>query len=266
MERFLITFLKGVWLGGTLTVPGVSGGTMAIVIGVYERILQAVNRLKERKNILFLFTIGSGGLLGVVALSGVVSQLLRYHYTAMAFFFVGAVAGGVPSICSEMRSAVFKLYQSFYFLCGVGIVCLTSMLSEGLFALSLENSVLMQILGGFIAAVALVLPGISVSHMLYVMGIYKSLMTAIASFEVLLLIPFLIGLFAGVFLTARLVDYLLTRFKTEMYLMILGFVIGSIGEMLFVMSKSLFSPVHVLLSIAGFLPLWVLYKKKKADA
>jgi len=122
MERFFVIFLKGLWIGGTLTVPGVSGGTMAIVMGVYEHLLNAVDHLKDRKNMQFVITLGSGGLVGIVALSGIVTWLLKHHYTAVSFFFIGAVVGGIPAICREMRLSVFKWYQFFYFLGGIVVL------------------------------------------------------------------------------------------------------------------------------------------------
>jgi len=266
MERFFVIFLKGLWIGGTLTVPGVSGGTMAIVMGVYEHLLNAVDHLKDRKNMQFVITLGSGGLVGIVALSGIVTWLLKHHYTAVSFFFIGAVVGGIPAICREMRLSVFKWYQFFYFLGGIVVVLLIARLPGGIFSLSLENSILMQVLGGVIAAVALVLPGISVSHMLYVMGIYESVMGSIAGFKLLLLIPFMSGMLLGVFLTVKLVNLLLNRFKTEIYFVVLGFVLGSVGEMALTLNKDSLSIFHVLICIAGFLPLWLLHKKHKAGA
>lgn len=268
MERLFFDFVKGLWIGGTLTVPGVSGGTMAMVLGVYERLIRAVNSLRKgegrRECIRFLLVFGFGGLLGMLALSGVVSRLMSRFPNAMIFFFSGAIAGGIPAILHEMKRSVFEWHHLFYLPVGLGIVFLISMIPQGIFSSS--SGILLQMLGGIIAAVALVLPGISVSHMLYVLGIYESLMTAIAEMKILTLLPFGIGSVVGVLITVGAVERLLACFKTQTYLVILGFVLGSVFEMLGSSSIQVFSLWYLFIYAAGYLPIWLLFKYNKAGA
>ncbi len=270
MERYLFDFLKGIWIGGTLTVPGVSGGTMAMVLGVYERLVRSVNSLvkglERGKSIRFLLVFCTGGLLGVFALSGVVSRLLVRFPAEMIFFFTGAVAGGVPAILGEMKRAVFKWHQLLYLFCGAGTVFFITLIPEGFFSLSADHGIFLKIFSGMIAAVALVLPGISVSHMLYVLGIYESLMTSIYKFELLLILPFGLGVVIGIILTARAVEALLQRFKVQTYLTILGFVLSSVFEMLFSVQITKISLLYPLLLAAGYLPIYLLFRYNKAGA
>ncbi len=269
MERFIFVFLKGSLIGGTLTVPGVSGGTMAIILGIYERLIQAVNGAIKgegrRKNSLFLLVFSVGALLGIFALSGVVTNLLTRFPMPMLCFFIGAVAGGVPALLREMKPYIFHWYHFFFLLSGVGLVILISMIPQGLFDVS-SGGVLWKALGGLLAAAALVLPGISVSHLLYVLGIYEGLMTSIAKFDFIPILPFAIGLILGVLLTAKAVEYLFYRYRIPTYLMILGFVGGSVVEMMGGVVADHLTMSCPLMLILGYLTIFYLFKKSRAGA
>ena len=260
MKKILVTVLKGAWVGGTLTVPGVSGGSMAMILGVYEKLILSVNAFLKKGGdkkgaFKFLCTFGIGGLIGMVALSGMVVLLMELFPTPMVFFFAGAVAGGVPVILYEIVDAKIKIYDVLYLAVGIAITVGLSMLPEGLFAVSEDagiGGILLQVLGGIITAAALVLPGISVSHMLYVLGIYAGIMTSISTLNILPLIPFGIGVLLGVVLTSGAMEFLLKKFKKQTYLVILGFVGGSVVELLSHINPGEFSFVCILLLAAGF--------------
>lgn len=269
MERFLFVFLKGSLIGGTLTVPGVSGGTMAIILGIYEPLIQAVNGAVKgegrRKRLLFLLIFSVGALLGIFALSGVVTNLLACFPMPMLCFFIGAVAGGVPALLREMKQSVFRWYHFFFLLSGAGLVLLISMIPQGLFDVS-SGGILWKAVGGLLAAAALVLPGISVSHLLYVLGIYEGLMTSIAKFDFIMILPFAIGLILGVLLTAKAVEYLFYRYRIPTYLMILGFVGGSVVEMIRGVRINDLTMICPLMLILGYLAIFIIFKKSKAGA
>ena len=276
MKNLLITLLKGAWVGGTLTVPGVSGGSMAMILGVYEKLILSVNAFLKKGGdkkgaFKFLCTFGIGGLLGMIALSGVVVSLMEMFPTPMVFFFAGAVAGGVPVILYEIKDDKPKIYDVLYLAVGIAITVGLSMLPEGLFTASEDagvGGILLQMLGGFITAAALVLPGISVSHMLYVLGLYTWIMTSVSSFDVLPLIPFGIGVLLGVVLTSGAMEFLMKKFKKQTYLVILGFVGGSVVELLSHINQGEFSFVCIPLLVAGFALIFILFyieqRKNKA--
>ncbi len=276
MKNLLITALKGAWVGGTLTVPGVSGGSMAMILGVYERLILSVNAFLKKGGdkkgaFKFLCTFGIGAVLGMIALSGVVVSLMKMFPTPMVFFFAGAVAGGVPVILYEIKDEKTKIHDVIYLAVGIAITVGLSKLPEGLFVTSEDagiDGILLQVLGGIITAAALVLPGISVSHMLYVLGIYASIMTSISSFDILPLIPFGIGVVLGVVLTSGAMELLLKKFKKQTYLVILGFVGGSVVELLSHINPGEFSAICILLLMAGFALIFTLFyieqRKNKA--
>lgn len=267
MEHFLLDFLKAIWIGGTLTVPGVSGGTMAMVLGVYGRLISAVNEVQKginlRKNIIFLGVFCLGGLLGAVVVSQVVSYLLEYYSVRTVLFFTGLIAGGVPVLFKEIRGGKRNWKDFLFFAIGFIGVFLISLIPNGTFSVKAGGNLFVQFICGTIAAVALVLPGISVSHMLYVFGIYESLTDAVSKFDLIVLVPFGVGVTVGIVLTARAVSYLLVSFKRATYSMILGFVGGSVVELLCSVGIRSVDPIAVLLLIAGYFAMnwFVKYKK-----
>lgn len=267
MKELLFTALKGAWVGGTLTVPGVSGGSMAMILGVYEKLILSVNVFLKKGGdkkgaFKFLCTFGIGAVLGMIALSGVVVSLMEMFPTPMVFFFAGAVAGGVPVILYEIKDEKPKFYDVIYLAVGIAITVGLSKLPEGLFTASEDagiGGILLQVLGGFITAAALVLPGISVSHMLYVLGLYTWIMTSVSSFDVLPLIPFGIGVLLGVVTTSGAMEFLMKKFKKQTYLVILGFVGGSVVELLSHINPGEFSFVCIPLLVAGFALIFALF-------
>lgn len=231
------TLCKGIWVGATMTVPGVSGGTMAMIMGVYSRLMDSVNNILKKpwESIKFLLQFGIGGIVGVVLFARFITTLLEDAVWGipLQFFFVGAVAGGVPLIFHEAGIKKFSYKLILYPVIGILLVSLLSLLPDGIFSGSEGISgILLQFVGGIVIAVALVLPGISASQMLCTLGIYETVMLNISNFHILSLLPLAIGIFVGIFLSTGVIGKLLERFPLETYLIILGFVAGSVWELL----------------------------------
>ncbi len=238
MINALITFLKGFWVGGTMTVPGVSGGTQAIIMGVYDRLISSVSSFfkKPKENFLFLLEFALGGGVGIILLAKLMTWLLEMETAGfiVRYFFFGAVAGGIPLIFSEAKIKKINSRVIIFLLLGVLFIFLLSLLPDGVFSASAAQGVsgmLLQFVGGFIIAVALVLPGISASQMLYMLGIYDEIMKNISEFNIIPLIPLGVGLVVGTILTAKVIELLIARYPMEIYMIILGFILGSLPEL-----------------------------------
>lgn len=238
MKSTIFTLLKGLWIGGTLTVPGVSGGSMAMILGIYDKLIESVGAFLHRggnkkKAFLFLLWAALGGIVGFVLFSGFVSMLMEHFPLEVCFFFAGAVAGGIPIILRSAEIHRPKPFDLLFVLLGIAAVFGISKLPVGLFSIPLTLSlrgVSLQLLCGVLLALGFVLPGISLSQMLYVLGIYEELMNHVSQLNVLPLIPLAIGGVAGVLLTAYTVERLLARFPRATYLVIFGFMLGSLPE------------------------------------
>ena len=151
----LITILKGMWIGGTMTVPGVSGGSMAMILGVYDRLISSVSSFFKNpgKSMSFLvrFVLGAG--VGMVLFSRFISFLFTTRADVpLRFFFLGAVAGGVPMIYREAGIRKISLGAVAYPVIGILGVVILALLPTGLFAPDGSfgpGAVLIQLAGGW---------------------------------------------------------------------------------------------------------------------
>lgn len=273
----IYTIASGAWIGGTMTVPGVSGGSMAMILGVYDRLIGSVNGIfhkeRRRESILFLLKFLLGAVAGLFLFSRLITFLLENEACAFPtrFFFLGAVVGGAPMI---FRSAGVKRVSAAVFLypiIGIAAALLISLIPSGLFEIGGEGflsvllGILIQLVGGLVIAVALVLPGISVSQMLLVLGIYEPLTEAVSSLDFMALlsfIPLVIGTLAGIFLTTGILERAMGRHPMGTYLLIFGFILGSLPELFPGLPAGWEIPLCILTAAAGFCAIFWISKKE----
>lgn len=233
-----VTFIKGAIIGGTMLVPGVSGGSMAMILGIYDRLISAVGTfLKDVKsNLLFLCIFAFGGVVGMIALSTPISYLMEHFTKPFMYFFLGAVAGSIPFVYRHAKvndnAWTSRVKQVLYLIVGMVVVMTFSFLPEDTFVGGSETggNIVVQLIAGVIAAIALVLPGISVSYMLVLMGIYDSTVNAISRLDIFFLLPMGLGLFLGIVLITKLLENAMKKHPEPTYLIILGFMIGSVVQ------------------------------------
>lgn len=236
MNETVSTILSGLAVGASMTVPGLSGGSAAMVIGIYDRLISAVSRIfsEPAKQLPFLLKFCAGAAAGVFGVSWAVSLALDSPAgIPMRFFFLGAVAGGIPFIFRKAGLKKLTGGSALLILAGAAAVVLLAMLPEGMFSPGQGGltAVLTQLLGGLITAAALVLPGISASHVMLMLGIYEPAAECLSRLDILPLVPLGAGLAAGTFLTARALEKLIERHSKGCFLVILGFMAGSLREL-----------------------------------
>lgn len=281
----LVVALKGMWIGGTMTVPGVSGGSMAILLGIYDRLIFSISKFTKdiKNNIIFLveFVLGAG--VGLVLFSQFILMLLQKYTMPTSYFFLGAVAGGIPLIIKEANIkksdflnkktgkydhyTVGKIFlYILYAFIGIGFVYLISLIPEGVFAAN-ESGIqnfLIKIAGGVIVAIALVLPGISVSQMLLMLGLYEEVFGSIKNFDILPLIPLGIGLVAGIILSTLAIGKAIEKHPQATYIIVFGFVLGSLPELFPGMPNGSEIFVCLLTAILGFAVIMLIMKGSDA--
>ena len=203
--------LCGFITGSVMAVPGISGGSAAMVIGVYDDLLRAVSRCfsEPRRNIPLLLRFALGGILG-------------------------AVAGGIPAIFRKAGVRRLNASGLVLILSGAAAVLLLASFPEGLFTPGERGfaDMALQFTGGMLLAAALVLPGISASHFLYMLGIYDAVMEKLSTLDLIPLLPLAAGTVLGIFLTARLIETLFQRHQAGTFLVILGFMLASLRELI----------------------------------
>ncbi|MFA9556407.1 DUF368 domain-containing protein [Evansella sp. AB-rgal1] len=228
---------RGMAVGITETVPGVSGSTVAMILGIYERLLYSLSSLstKHRKEVLpFLFTFGTGMVIGFWFSFRLIGYLLDAYRTPTLMFFAGIIVGFLPYLYKETLSyskgsLQIKHYVIIFLFLSLVIIgqLLGDMNSIDLNNLSLGDYVFFTI-SGFFASTALVLPGISGALILTILGIYEIATASLISFHLPIVIAIGTGIVIGVLFTSKLIRYLLANYTIETYAAMIGLVSGSI--------------------------------------
>lgn len=232
--KYLKNFIKGVVVGVATLVPGVSGGTMAIILGIYDDLIHATGSFFEdwRKHILLLLEVGFGGLFGILLFSRLLENTLTKYPYAMQFLFMGIIIGGLPVLCR--KSMIFdKRDKRDYIFLILGFIIVLGASSEPtvITAMAVSQgilSVMLLFFAGIVIAIALVLPGISGSFMLLALGLYEVTLSAINTLNIPFLIPLGLGVAAGILGTTKIIEKLLKKYPSKTYMLIIGFVIGSL--------------------------------------
>lgn len=231
----MINILKGILISISLLVPGVSGGTMMIVLGVYDQSIEALSALISGKlmHIKLLIQLAIGGIIGIALFAKAMLWALETYPFVMSFLFLGIVIAGLNAIIKKVDWQKFKVYQIIYLIIGI-VIALVMTNGESATLIEFSGSWLQKlfiiIVAGIIIAVALILPGISTSFLLLTLGMYEQTLAAIDTLDINFLLPLGIGVILGVLLTTKLLEYLMKKHPTPTYLMILGFILGSLGE------------------------------------
>ena len=252
-----LTALKGLIIGGTMLVPGVSGGSMAMILGIYDRLISSVSSFMKNKkeNLIFLVVFSMGGILGVLLFANPLLQLIERYPMPMLYFFIGAVAGGIPLIVRQAGAKRLTWRIAGYVVLGLIAVSALGLLPQDLF--NAENSsgtvgFLLLLIAGFVTAAALVLPGISVSYLLLLLGLYDRTMSAISTLHLPFLLPLGIGLVLGIVLITRALERAMAAHPHPSYFIILGFLLGSVAEIFPGVPQGLALPVCAITFAAGF--------------
>lgn len=231
--KYLVSVLfRGMCVGGTMLVPGVSGGSMAMILGIYDKLVSSVSSFfkhkKESAVFLLLFCVGAAA--GMVLFARPLLALIDKFPMPMMYLFIGAVLGGVPLIYKEAGIKKISWSVILYVIIGIAFVMLFELIPAPESALAGNGllQVIIMVAAGIFAAVALILPGISISYVLLLMGIYDTVMEAIGTLQIVPLIPMGIGLVLGIILTTKLLETAMTRYPVPTYMIILGFILGSV--------------------------------------
>lgn len=225
--------LKGFGVGASMLVPGVSGGSMAIILGIYDQLIHAVGGFKHdvRHHTFFLALFTLGGLIGMLAAARPLLLLITRYPAPMLYFFSGAAAGSLPLLLSKARLRRLRRRQLLWPLLGMAAVLLLDLLRQQPFGHSADSpATWFLVITGLASAVALVLPGISISYVWLVMGHYDATMRAIAGLQISYLLPLALGLVPGIFLCARVLERSMRLYPGPTYLIIAGFLLGSLMQ------------------------------------
>jgi len=242
--QWILDVVRGAVIGVSNIIPGVSGGTMAVSMGIYDRVIYAVNQLfrQFKKSFREILPILIGVLIGLFAFAALIGSLLGTNSDEIPgtrlptnFAFIGLILGGLPAIFKRVNMREAKFHGLILFLLFLALVVVLPLLSPPEMRTvdhSLGTALLMIPLGA-IASTTMVIPGVSGSMILMLLGYYNSVINAMNDLRgrdwssLMILAPYAIGLVLGIVFIAKLMNFLLQKHATLTFCAIFGLVIGS---------------------------------------
>lgn len=235
--KHIINILKGAVFGIANIIPGVSGGTMAVIMKVFDRIIDilTLDFKKIKENFVFIIFFGIGGVSGIGAAALILKNLFEMHYVPTQMFFTGVIAGSIPFIfrIAVTEETPVKKINIIPFVCGAILTLLPLFLSEGMKTIPTDSELtvplmIIMFIFLFISAVAMIIPGLSGSMVLMLLGGYPLALSAVTELKIPLLIVMMTGAVAGLVAGGRFISFMLKKFHQGTYLAILGLIIGSL--------------------------------------
>ncbi len=278
--NYFINFLKGAAVGIANIIPGVSGGTLAVITGIYNKLIDIIGNFlshlkswtKLKEDFKFLIPIGLGAVIGIVLFSKVLKWLLATFNMPTLFCFMGLIIGSLPLLFNQAKEKGFKIKYLIPFAITLVLMIILNIIganvTEGSGIETFDKTPINMILlvfYGFIAAGTMVIPGISGSMVMMIMGIYTAILTAVSTLDIIILLPFAFGVLIGVIVVSKLMDILLEKFYSYTYFAILGFIIGSIIFIFPGFAFNLTGLVSVIVFIIGFVASYFVSKLVKND-
>lgn len=240
-KDYFFLFAKGFAMGCVDIIPGVSGGTMALILGIYEKLIYAIRSFnkktigllftKQRNQFFqlvewrFLLVLGSGIVLAILTLAKPIGWLLENKTSLVFATFFGLILGSVYVLRTKIKKWNFKIFLFFLLgvLIGFGIINLTP-------AQTPENFIYI-FLSGFIAIIAMILPGISGSFILVILGKYQQVLGAVNEKNIIFIIIFALGALIGILSFSSFLSWLLSEHYNSTMGVLIGFMLGSVPKL-----------------------------------
>lgn len=243
IKKKLTYFLKGFAMGSVDIIPGISGGTMALILGIYEKLIRELKlinfnflklllklKIKEafsKINLSFLLPLFSGIVIAIVSLARLISYLLQDHESYLYSFFFGLI---IASIFIILPKKFYKNKKYLFLIPGFIVAWLIS----GSNSISLGNTYLSILISGAIAICAMILPGISGSFILIILDKYDFMIDALkspfSSNNPIYILFFVIGCLIGLLSFVRLLDFLFKKYKDLVMAILIGFMAGALRK------------------------------------
>lgn len=261
-EGFLKLFLLGLIIGIASITPGLSGGVIAVSLGLYSVAIDSVVNIRRqfKKSFAFLFPLCLGAGIGIISFGIIMKPLLEHYETAVIYLFMGLVLGSLPSFFKEATSGGFRI---IYILPMLIAFCVGMLLSGTINSSSTsdEMSLLTLLISGGILSVGMIIPGISSSFLLLQMGVYDKLINAFLSFDIRIIFWVGTGFLIVSLLTIKLVHTALKKFHGQTYFAAFGFLVSSMICVFPGIQTGLSLVINLILFAAGTAFAYILMKK-----
>ncbi len=250
--KHLKVMIKGFFVGIALIIPGLSGGTLAVYLGIYEQLLHAIGHVftEFKRSMTFLIPLFVGIALSVIGLANLLGYLIDVNSLIVLLFFMGLVAGGIHDIARKATLEESHIQGASWIAAMVSFTLVILLVVFGklddqpgvaYIEITIWN-VLLLVLLGMAASMTMIVPGVSGSALLIVLGYYTAIVTNVAGnvldfdqfgYNVQVIIPFAIGAGIGIILFSKIIEQALKRYAQATYFAILGFILGSVIAIFF---------------------------------
>ncbi len=244
--NLLNQILRGVVIGVANIIPGVSGGTMMVSMGIYDTLIYCITHLFSdfKKCILTLIPYAIGMVVGIVALASVLEYLFEAYALPTSTAFIGLILGGLGPIFAKVDRKKMGASAILMFVLFFSLIVVMSLTGETTNPETLPltmGNVIIMFLVGTVAAATMIVPGVSGSMVLMLLGYYTPVLNAVSTLKdavfafdfaamiapLGMLVPFGVGVVIGIFAVAKMIEWLLNRFPTQTYCAVLGLVVSS---------------------------------------
>jgi len=229
ISAWIIRLFKGILAGIGAITPGLSGGVLMVVFGIYEPLVRWLADIRQKflPNLRYFLPIGIGGIIGVVAFSAVIDYAFGHFAAQFTWLFIGFITGTFPSLLKTAGEQGRKNWHWLLLaLFAVGIYLFMTWM-ETIHSVTMQPGFWGWVLSGALTGLGLVVPGMSPSNFLLYLGLYQPMANGIKNLDLSVILPLILGVVLVIFLFARLVSWLFRNHHALMYHVIIGIVIGS---------------------------------------
>lgn len=281
LKELFFIFLRGLFMGSADIVPGVSGGTIALITGIYERLIYAISRIKfafvkpllkgdisefktklmEEIDFELFIPLFLGIGIAFITLAKVISYLLDTQTAYTFSFFLGLILASAYILYTKLDDFNFKLV----IITAIGIIL--SYIFVGLNPIAANHSLIVIFISGLIAICAMILPGISGSFLLLLLGQYQYMLNALNSLNIREIIVFCLGAAIGILSFSKLLNYLLENYESSTMAFLIGIMVGTLRLPVTQISTTIqgsWIPC-ILLAIIGFALIIIIEKRFKKE-
>ncbi|MFG6150449.1 DUF368 domain-containing protein [Halobacillus sp. B23F22_1] len=257
---------RGMLMGASDVVPGVSGGTIAVVLGIYDQLIEAVNGFFSRewkKHLKFLLPLGIGIGTSILLLANLIEWLFEHYPGPTQFFFLGLIIGIVPYL-THKADVKHQFEGKHYGILLIGALLVASMAvfqtSEGE---AMTNLSLASYIGlffsGWLASSAMILPGISGSFLLLIIGMYSTIISGISNLRLDIILVVGLGILIGILVMSKIIKFFLENYTSATFSLIIGLVVGSVFVIFpGVPESGLMWGVSIVTFVGGLAAAWLL--------
>lgn len=233
--EYIKNIIYGMLIGVANAIPGVSGGTMAVILDIYDKIMYAISFKNIKNNLRFLISLAIGAILGIFLLSNVIVRAMTTYPIILNFCFIGLVLGSIPALYKKAKGDSVKPRNWFFFAAALALMIFLTIVNPDATA----NKTLAEFGGispGFcvwlfitavISMIAMILPGLSGSLIFLLLGTYGIVMESIATFNFILIAVIGLGVITGAFIGVKIIKKMLRFHPQALYFGILGLMVGS---------------------------------------